>query len=201
MTYADPADQSRDDRPADARFADAPRPPLRWGWLVGLGALSVLVGVVAILAPFASSIAVSIWIGAAFVVAGVAAVAHAFADAGWKLRLAHAGTGAVYLIGGALVAFQPLASLIAFSVVVAAMMIVSGVWRTAEGLRLKPEAGWGWMTATGALMGLLGVAVSLGFPGSAFWLLGTLVGAGLIAEGAGLLVLGAAARRAAKTGA
>jgi uncharacterized membrane protein HdeD (DUF308 family) len=169
-----------------------------WGWLVGLGVLSILVGTLAILMPFVSSIAVNAWIGALFLIAGVAALVHAWNDGGWKGRLAHVGIGLVYLIGGALVVLEPFAALFAFSIVVAAMMFVSGAWRLWEGVRMRPEAGWGWMTAAGALMVLLAVAIWFAFPGAAFWLLGTLAGVSFIVEGWALLFLGLDARRARK---
>lgn len=171
-----------------------------WGWLVGLGILSIVVGTLAILLPFVSSIAVNAMIGALFFVAGVAALIHAWRDGAWKGRLAQVGIGIVYLIGGALVVLEPFAALVAFSIVVAVMMLVAGVWRVWEGVKMRPEPGWGWMTTAGALMAAIGVAIWFAFPGAAFWLLGTLAGVGFIAEGWALLFLGLDARRARKEG-
>jgi len=166
-----------------------------WGWLVALGVLSIVVGTLAILLPFVSSIAVNAMIGALFLIAGIAALIHAWNDGNWKGRLAQVGIGLVYLIGGALVVLEPFAALVAFSILIAAMMLVAGVWRVWEGVKMRPEPGWGWMTTAGALMAALGVAIWFSFPGAAFWLLGVLAGVSFIAEGWALLFLGLDARR------
>lgn len=169
-----------------------------WGWLVGLGALLLVLGTLAILAPVLSSIAINAWIGAAFLVAGLAQGAHALSARGWSGGLAHLAIGAVYVVGGLLVLFNPMAGMMAFSIVVAVMLLISGAWRLWDGLQRRPEPGWGWQAGAGGAMVAAAAAIWLAFPGAAFWLLGLLAGFAFIAEGWALLLLGLAARRATR---
>ena len=93
-----------------------------WKWLVGIGVLLVVMGIFAILAPFLASVAINAWIGVAFLLAGIAQVAQSFGRGGWREALGHLLIGAVYILGALLVIFNPLAGLMAFSLVIVIML-------------------------------------------------------------------------------
>lgn len=166
-----------------------------WKWLVGIGVLLVVMGVFAILAPFLASVAINAWIGVAFLLAGIAQVAQSFGRGGWREALGHLLIGAVYILGALLVIFNPLAGLMAFSLVIVIMLAVSGIVRIVEGLRMRPSQGWGWMTAAGVAALVAALAIYAAFPGSAMWLLGLIAGIAFVSDGSALLALGLAARK------
>lgn len=177
---------------------DFPMPDVlvrNWKWLVGIGVLLIVMGALAILAPFLASVAINAWIGAAFLLAGVGQVAQSFGRGGWREALGHLLIGAVYIVGALLVIFNPLAGLFAFSLVIVVMLAVSGVVRLYEGFRMRPAKGWGWMVSAGALALLAAIVIYASFPGSALWLLGLIAGIAFVSDGAALLALGLAARK------
>lgn len=167
-----------------------------WAWIAGAGAVLIAMGVLAIMAPFFASVAIGAWIGVAFLLAGVGQIAQAFGPGGWREEAGHALVGAVYVLGGLLAIFNPLAGLIAFSFIIVVMLAVSGAVRLAQGLRRRPAKGWGWQAASGAVALVAALVIYASFPGAAMWLLGLVAGIAFVTDGAALLGLGLAARRA-----
>jgi hypothetical protein len=82
----------------------------------------------------------------------------------------------------------------AFSLVIVAMLIISRLLRLVEGVRRRPEPGWGCTAAAGGAALLAAQVIHLGFPGGALWLLGLVAWVVFLIEGMSLLSLGFAAR-------
>jgi len=170
-----------------------------WAWVLALGAALVLGGTLAILMPFLASIAVEGAIGAVLLLAGTLQAVHVFGATDWGARAWAGLSAAVYLAGGVLLLLNPLAGLVAITLVIAAVFLVDGLLRAVIGVRMQPERGWGWMLTGGALSALLGVAIILMFPAISASLLGILVGISFIFEGWGFIFLGLSARKAARS--
>jgi uncharacterized membrane protein HdeD (DUF308 family) len=179
---------------------DTPPEPLQrnWGWLLALGAALILGGIVALVMPFLASVAIEIAIGAVMLAAGGLQVVQVFRCEGWRARSWAGLSALLYLAGGVLLLLNPLAGLVALTLVIAAIFLVDGFTRLVMGVRMRPERGWGWITAGGALSAALGVAIMLLFPGISLTLLGILVGVSFILEGWSFAFLALAARRAAR---
>lgn len=183
--------------PADLR--DPPEPVCRnWGWLIAIGAVLILGGIVAAAMPVAASIAIEIAVGLVMLIGGIMEVVHAFRTEGWRARGWAILSGAVYLIGGGLLLLNPLVGLVALTLLIVAILTVDGAFRVALGVRMRPERGWGWMVAGGVTTLALAGLIFLLFPGISLTLLGILVAVSLIFEGWSFVFLGVAARRAAK---
>ncbi len=164
--------------------------------LIALGVVLMLAGAAALAAPFVASLAVGLWIGLGFLCAGLAQAAQAWRAEGWRGRILHVASGVVYVLGGLLIAFKPLAGLVVLSTLVVATLLVSGVMRLVAGLTLRPETGWGWITAGGAAAIGAALLIWASFPGATLILLGVLAGVAFLMEGWGVATLGFAARRA-----
>lgn len=165
-----------------------------WGWLLALGIVLVLGGIAAIAAPFLASIAVEGAVGAMMLIGGVLQGVHVWRAGGWRARLWSGVLAAVYLAGGGLLFLNPLAGLVALTLVLLSVLLVDGIARIVFGLRLRPERGWGWMTASGAVSTGLAAVLFLLFPAISLTALGTLAGVALIFEGWSFLFLALAAR-------
>ncbi|MGF1607216.1 MAG: HdeD family acid-resistance protein [Rhodothalassiaceae bacterium] len=167
-------------------------------WIAG--GLSILIGVVAILLPFAASLAASLMVGALFAAAGIIQCVTAFrarraSRIAWGFFI-----GLVGLAAGAILLAFPLSGVVALTLFLAAYFIVSGLMKLIFAFRARPAGGWGWMIAGGLASLLLGFLIWAGLPSSAFWVLGLLVGIDLMLYGAALIALVTAAKRAVRRG-
>ncbi len=169
-----------------------------WGWLLALGIMLLIGGTAALLMPFLASVTVSAIVGATLLVCGAVQVLHVFSAPGWRAGVWSGLAGALYLIGGGVILADPLAGLVALTLVMIVVFFGQGVVRLVLGLRMRPEQGWGWLAAGGALSAALAVGLFLLFPGVSQSLLGILLGVSLIFEGWGVVFVALAARRAAR---
>jgi uncharacterized membrane protein HdeD (DUF308 family) len=184
----------------DATRSAVPRPIARrlkrnWFLIAALGAFLVAGGLAAIAMPIAAGVAVSMIVGAVLLVGGAMQVWDAFTAEGWRARALHAVSGVLYVIGGLLLLTQPLAGVITLSLLIVAILIADGAVRIGIGLTMRPERGWGWLTASGAVSLLLGTALVLfALPAAGLTTLGLVTGVSLILEGAAFIYVGFANR-------
>ncbi|WP_404379680.1 HdeD family acid-resistance protein [Caenispirillum salinarum] len=168
------------------------------GWFIGIGALWVILGALAIVAPLAAGIALNLVLGVVFLIGGGAQLVQAFRVKGWK--------GTSYYMVGALLALAlgvillvfPGQGLAALTLVLAAFFLVNGIVKLAAGARYRDIEGWGWLMVSGVLSLIIGVLIFVGWPASALWAVGILVGIELIFAGIWMIAAGSAARGAVK---
>ena len=168
-----------------------------WVWLIVLAIVLIAGGTLAILAPFVTGLVVTTWVGIAFLASGVVQVIQCLQAKGWKGMAMHVLSGLLYIGGGVVLLFDPLAGLIALSLIVVVTLIASGLLRAYAAWQIRPDDGWGWIMASGILAVVAGIMIWASFPGSALWLLGLIAGISFIGEGWTLLFIGLAARRLA----
>lgn len=158
------------------------------------GILSSLAGAMALVFPVLTSVSFSLLLGAALLVSGASSLVSSL-----SLRRAF-GFWPVFLSGlaaallGLLVLWDPLSGLVAWTVWMAAGLLVNGVFEIFLGLRLRPEGSWLLVIVSGAVGVLLSVLIASNLAASSMVLVGTLVGINLLFSGAAYLSLWHAAR-------
>lgn len=103
--------------------------------------------------------------------------------------------GLLSIAAGLFLLLFPLEGVVALTLVLIALFLAAGVVKCAYAWKLRDGKGWGWMLAAGLASLTFGVLIWTGLPGSAFWVLGLLVGIDLMFYGASLLALVITARR------
>ena len=166
-----------------------------WGWLFLLGAVQLIGGVLALALPWVATWAGVVFFGAVLLAAGAMQLIHAFQVHGWQGMLWHLLSGALYVLGGLILVAHPLVGALAWTLFLAAMFIVDGVFRIVTAFRVRPRDGWGVFAVGGVLSLLVGALVWLKWPSSAVWAIGLLLGINLIFQGSAMLVLSLAYRR------
>jgi len=164
-----------------------------WGWFVGLGALLVVLGIVALGAAIpATFIAVSVagWI---FLFSGVLELVHAFMRKAWKGFFLELLGGVLYFVVGLLLILNPGKAALALTLLFALLLVLGGVSRVVIALVMRPPH-WVWILVNGALSLLLGVLIAAQWPLSGFWVIGLFLGIDLLFNGWSLVMLGLAAR-------
>ena len=168
------------------------------------GCLLLLLGCVAIVVSFLTGIVISVPVGWLLILSGLLGL-----WTGWSMRRVE-GSGwallssVVALLAGAAFFAWPVGGLVSLTLMLGAYLTVDGVATYSQALqhRRVKIRNWGWLLVNGVLDILLAVVIVLWWPGVNAWLIGVIVGVGLIFAGSSLVALGGLARLpAAKTGA
>jgi uncharacterized membrane protein HdeD (DUF308 family) len=179
--------------PIDSRMT-APALGHRWGWLLVLGIVQIIAGSIAIAIPVVASFAAVAIFGAVLIVSAIFQFIHAFKVRSWP-RSAWFGLGGVlYAIAGILVAINPLGGALALAVMIAILLIADGALRAGVAMAVRPLAGWGWLIAGGFGSIIVGVILLIGWPATALWVTGLLLGINLVFTGAMYIALALASR-------
>jgi uncharacterized membrane protein HdeD (DUF308 family) len=124
-----------------------------WGWLLALGILMIILGVIAMAAPVVATIAVQIMLGWLLVISGIAEGIHAFMAKGWRGFLLELLSAVLYLGVGILLLVAPLQGALALTMVLAAFLLVEGIFKIITAFRVRDHRGWGWLLASGIVGG------------------------------------------------
>ncbi|HEX2243537.1 MAG TPA: DUF308 domain-containing protein [Gammaproteobacteria bacterium] len=150
----------------------------------------LLLGIAAIVFPFAASVAVTILLGALLLVGGIATAIRAFAAKYAPYRGSSISLAIVTIITGLLLLIFVPASLLALTITLAAFFIVQGIFEIMHGVQARGQRGRGWLIASGIAGVIVGVLLWLGWPSTAVWAIGTLAGINFLLTGSALLMLG-----------
>jgi uncharacterized membrane protein HdeD (DUF308 family) len=85
----------------------------------------------------------------------------------------------------------PLQGVLTLTLLLGILFMFEGVMKVAVAVQLRPMPNWGWMLASGTAALILAAIIFSGYPGSAVWILGLLVGINLIFSGWTMLMLSA----------
>lgn len=165
-----------------------------WGWLLTLGILMVILGLLAIAAPVVATIALQLALGWILVIGGIAQAIHAFMAKGWSGVLLQLLSALLYLVIGVLLLANPVGGALALTLVLAVFLIVEGAFKIILAMRIRDHRGWGWLMASGLLAVVLGLLIWSEWPASGLWIIGLLVGIQLLFTGWSLVMLALAAR-------
>jgi uncharacterized membrane protein HdeD (DUF308 family) len=165
-----------------------------WGLLTGVGILLIVTGFVAIGTPFIASGAAIYLLGILLIIGGVAAVIGGIqtrAEGGMALYVL---MGVLAVIAGIFTVKDPAGALLAVTLLIAIWLFISGVFRLVAGFTQKE--GRGWLIFGGILAIILGILIWQGWPTTALWFLGLVVGIEMIFQGVAWLMVGIAAKNA-----
>jgi uncharacterized membrane protein HdeD (DUF308 family) len=186
-------------QPADARRMPATVAGAlsrHWGWFLLEGLVLIVLGVAAILLPAAASLAATVLVGWLLLLSGIVGLittlrARHTPGFAWSLLSALLALGA-----GAVLLLLPLQAMFSLTAVLIAFLVAEGVISIFYALEHRRGASgrWHWMLLSGALDILLGVLLVAGFPGSALWALGLMLGINLCFGGWALVMMALAAR-------
>jgi uncharacterized membrane protein HdeD (DUF308 family) len=171
--------------------------PLRakWGWIVTLGAVYVIVGFIALGSVVVATVASVLVVGVAMIVAGIAEVINAFQVKNWGKFLLWALLGVLYVIAGFVTFENPLLAAALLTLVLGTSLVASGIMRIILAFSMKRETPWIWVALSGIITLLLGLLILAHWPINSVYILGLLLGIDLIIAGAGWIGIGLGLRR------
>ncbi|MGQ3031882.1 MAG: HdeD family acid-resistance protein, partial [Ferrovibrionaceae bacterium] len=141
----------------------------KWGWFVGLGVALLVLGFVAAIHLVAATVVSVYYVGAIMLVGGIVQLIHAFRVTGWSEGLYWGLGGALYAAAGAIAFFNPLLASAVLTLILAASLVVSGLFRVWGGIKARPHDGWGWIVTGGVVTLLAGLVIAAGWPVNSLW--------------------------------
>ncbi len=164
------------------------------GWLYAAGIALIALGVIGLVFVGLTSVTATFLFGWLMAIGGFVLIVDAFRRPDWGSRLLAFAIGLLYLATAVLVFYNPLAALVALTLMVAIMLIAVGAMRIVMAFNLRPNRVWGWVLTSGILSLLLGALILLRWPASSAWVLGIFLAIELIAQGWAYVALGRAVR-------
>jgi len=165
------------------------------GWSIALGILMIIVGIIAMLAPWESGLVITLIVGWCAIFNGVAQIIFGFrTHGGWHVLL-EVVLGIIYIIAGIYLLMHPRAGLLALTLLLASFLLVYGIFALVLAFQMKPRQGWGWVLFDGIITLLLGVLIWFHWPWNSAWVVGTLFGISIFISGITRLMLSLAVRR------
>ena len=170
--------------------------PKAINWSIALSVLLIVAGFFAMLIPFISGVAITLFFGWAMIISGVTHFIFAFkthTKGGliWELLI-----GAVYLFTGVYLILHPLDALLALTLILACYLFFEAIVEFIQYFQLRPRHGTGWLLVDGIITLILAIMIWRSWPASSIWVIGTLVGISMIFSGFSRLMLSLAAKRA-----
>jgi uncharacterized membrane protein HdeD (DUF308 family) len=154
----------------------------KWGWLLALGIVLIVLGCFALYEIPAATLATVLILAWIMVFSGIVEAIHAFSVQGWGGMFLHLIGGILGILVGLLIVTHPVAGALVWTILFAAFFTTIGVFRTIAAIRLQfPK--WGWAVLDGLVTLALGIILWIQWPYSGLWFLGVALGVSLLLRG------------------
>jgi uncharacterized membrane protein HdeD (DUF308 family) len=175
---------------------------LHWKLFLFQGAVMIILGVLAVGAPMLATLFVDIYVGWLLLIAGVVGLIALFSTHQMHAFVWSLVTAAVSVAVGALLIWKPVEGAVSLTLVLTGFFIVEGVFQSTIAIAYRQVlAGtWGWMLMSGLSDLVLAAIIIAGWPGTAIWALGLLVGVNLLMSGCAVVASALAGRDIARRG-
>ncbi len=167
----------------------------KWGWIVALGVIYLIAGVLAFGSVFFATVVSVLFVGAMMIVAGVAEIANAFQFKSWGKFILWVLLGVLYVVAGFFTFENPLLAAVTLTLVLGVALVVSGIMRIFLAFSMSAAAPWGLVALSGAITLILGAMILARWPVSSLYVLGLFLSVDLICAGVSWISMGMALKR------
>ena len=174
---------------------------LHWQLFLAQGVIMLILGVLAVIWPQISTIAVDVYVGWLFLLSGIVGLASMFLAQNVQAFLWMLLTAALSLFVGIVLLWHPVEGAASLTLVLITFFIVEGVFQIVASLSYRDifPSQWGWMLASGIVDLILAALIIKGWPSTATWALGLIVGINLITSGAAITMVALAGKALVQT--
>ena len=155
------------------------------------GILLIILGIIAVWVPSETTVSITILLGILFIVAGVVQLFRLLFGrkhpSAWTAMI----SAALAILIGILLLVFPLNAAVALALFLGIWFLVHGVIQVGMAIQLRnATSNWGMLLVSGIVSIILAIVIWSGWPWSALWIIGVLLGVNLIFFGASLIALG-----------
>jgi len=167
----------------------------QWLWLVLLGVVLIVAGIVAIVVPAVSDIPANEVLGSVLIASGIVQIMQAAKMASWAGFIWHLLLGIVAAIGGALIYLDPFPGIVTITLLIAIIFAVHGATQMVFAWRVRRQAGWHWFLVSGCIALIVSVLLVMKLPYGHSFTPATVAGVSLIVGGWAYAAMALASRR------
>ena len=166
-----------------------------WKLFLAEGIVMMILGLLAIAVPEVATLAITIFIGWLFFVGGIfrtiSVLQHrAMPGFAWSLL-----TAVLAIVLGLILILRPISGVLTLTIALAAFFVIEGISAILLALEHRRHLpSWGWVLFSGLVDLLLAYLIWDGWPSSAGWAIGLLVGINMVFVGLSLIMTALAAR-------
>ena len=166
-----------------------------WKLFLAQGIVMIVLGVLAVALPNLATLAVEIFVGWLFFIAGIFRAVSAWHSRqmpgfGWSMLSA-----VLSIALGLILILRPLAGVLTLTMVLVAFFIIEGIASIFGAIQHREHLrSWGWVLFSGIVDLFLAYLIWAGWPSSADWAIGLLVGINMLFFGLSLVMTALAAR-------
>lgn len=168
-----------------------------WVGFLVLGVVLIVLGSLLIGVPWIGTLAAVWMLSILLILSGITQFVAAFWVRRWSGFFLALLAGVLYVVVGILIVDHPTETAEVLTLIIAAFLVIGGVFRIAVALSLKFE-GWGWTLAGGVLATLLGLLIWRQWPEASLWVIGLFVGLEVLFTGWTWVMLAMLLRRLPK---
>lgn len=155
-------------------------------WFKIQSVLMVASGVLALAFPVTSSMALVTFLGWLLIATGLIQALGLIGAGSVPQFWLQLVSVSLFLIVGAMFVRNSSGGLLAISMLVVVLLMIEGVSKISLALTIRPFPNWAWLALGGAVSVALSFYLAYRLPAASAWLLGALLGLGLITEGLAL---------------
>jgi len=159
------------------------------------GVLLVVLGVLAIAAPFLAAVAVLSLLAWLILFAGCAHLMLSTHTRGTGNIIWRVLVGLAYLFIGGYLLWHPVLGVASLTLLLVGLFVAEGVFDIVAYFRLRPMQGSGWVLVDAVATLFLAILIGVHWPSSSLWAIGTLVGISILMSGVTRIMIALAARR------
>lgn len=165
-----------------------------WVWLLALGILFLLLGVIGLGMTFMMTVASMVLFGMLLLIGGGAQLVEVFMTRGWKGMAWQLLIGVLYVVAGIVAIRNPVDAALALTLILSWIIIGIGLLRIILAIQHRTAQGWAWSLVGGIITLLLGMMILYRWPVSGLWAIGLFVSVELIVNGWSNISLALAAK-------
>ena len=168
-----------------------------WRRFLAQGVLMIVLGTLAVALPVVTTLAIEILVGWLLVIGGGwraiwVARSSRIPGFGWSLAMA-----IIAIVLGVMMVMKPFVGTLTLTMLLITFLAAEGIGKILFALDLRKHShSWGWALATGIVDLILAAIIFSGWPSTAAWAIGLLVGINMIFFGVSLVMISLAARAA-----
>ncbi|MFK5950704.1 MAG: DUF308 domain-containing protein [Methylococcales bacterium] len=158
-----------------------------WKLFAVEGVFFIILGSIAIIIPQVFTIGIALLLGWLLLVAGIFQIIRSLSLRNMPGISFWLFSGLLQVIIGYFLVIKPMAGILTLTMLLTLFFALEGIAKISMALMMRPLSRWGWVFFSGLTSLFLAIVVWAGWPGTASWVLGLLLGINMIFLGYSLL--------------